>query len=264
MRPNRLREMWQRGDAAVNGWLQIPHGFAAEIMAAQGWDSLTVDMQHGPVGYDTALTLLQAFSSSEATPLARVPWNEPGIIMKMLDAGAYGIICPMINTPEEAKRFVGACRYPPRGYRSFGPTRVSYYAGADYAAHANDTVIALAMIETAQAIANLDEILDTPGLDGVYVGPADLSQSLTGKPGVDHREGPVAEAIDQILEACRKRDLIAGIHVAGTDYARHIIDRGYRFVTILADGRLLAGAAKQAVDEVKQKDIGAGKAAGPY
>jgi 4-hydroxy-2-oxoheptanedioate aldolase len=114
MRPNRLREIWRDGGAAVNGWLQIPHGFAAEIMAAQGWDSLTVDMQHGPLGYDTALTLLQAFSSSEATPLARVPWNEPGIIMKMLDAGCYGIICPMINTAEEAQRFVGACRYAPQ------------------------------------------------------------------------------------------------------------------------------------------------------
>ena len=178
MRPNRLREIWQEGGAAVNGWLQLPHGFAAEVMAAQGWDSLTVDMQHGPVGYDVALTMLQALSASDVTPLARVPWNEPGIIMKMLDAGCYGIICPMVNSAEEARRFVGACRYPPKGYRSFGPTRVSFYAGSDYAQHANDTVIALAMIETAQAIENLDAILDTPGLDGVYIGPADLSQSL--------------------------------------------------------------------------------------
>jgi hypothetical protein len=123
MRPNRLRQIWQEGGAAVNGWLQLPHGFAAEVMAAQGWDSLTIDMQHGPVGYDTALTMLQAMSASDVTPLARVPWNEPGIIMKMLDAGCYGIICPMVNSAEEAKRFVGACRYPPKGYRSFGPTR---------------------------------------------------------------------------------------------------------------------------------------------
>jgi 4-hydroxy-2-oxoheptanedioate aldolase len=265
MRPNRLRQIWKDGGAAVNGWLQIPHGFAAEIMAAQGWDSLTVDLQHGPVGYDVALTMLQAFSSSDVTPLARVPWNEPGIIMKMLDAGCYGIICPMINTPEEAKRFVGACRYPPAGYRSFGPTRVSFYAGADYAPNANETVIALAMIETMQAIQNLDAILDTPGLDGVYVGPADLSQSLTGKPGVDHKEPRMVELLDQILEGCNKRGLIAGINVASTDYACHIIEKGYRFVTIQADGRLLATAANEAIKAVKGTAGGpTGSARGPY
>lgn len=264
MRPNRLRQIWREGGAAVNGWLQLPHGFAAEVMGAQGWDSLTVDLQHGPVGYDTALTLLQAFSSSDATPLARVPWNEPGIIMKMLDAGCYGIICPMINTAEQAKRFVGACRYPPDGYRSFGPTRVSFYAGADYPQHANDTVVALAMIETAEAVANLDEILDTPGLDGVYIGPADLSQSLVGKPGVDHTEPRMVEVIDQILDATRKRGLAAGIHVAGTDYARQCIDKGFQFVTILSDARLLAAAAQQAVQAVKAKPGAGTTPQGPY
>ena len=267
MRANRLRQIWQDGGAAINGWLQLPHGFAAEVMAAQGWDSLTVDLQHGPLDYDVALTLLQAFSGSEATPLARVPWNEPGIIMKMLDGGCYGIICPMVNTAEEAERFVGACRYPPKGYRSFGPTRVSFYAGADYAEHANETVIAMAMIETAQAVENLDAILDTPGLDGVYVGPADLHQSMHGKPGVDHKEPRMVEVLDQICAGCRRRGLIAGIHVASTDYARYIIERGYQFVTIQSDARLLAVAAKQAVDAARGAGApvqGVRSAAGPY
>jgi 4-hydroxy-2-oxoheptanedioate aldolase len=264
MRANRLREIWREGGAAVNGWLQIPHGFAAEIMAAQGWDSLTVDMQHGPVGYDAALTLLQAFSSSDVTPFARVPWNEPGIIMKMLDAGAFGIICPMINTPEEAKRFVGACRYPPAGYRSFGPTRVSYYAGTDYPKHANETVIALAMIETAQAVANLDEILDTPGLDGVYIGPADLSQSMGCTERTDPTEPRLVEALDQIIDGCRRRDLIAGIHCTSPDYARRMIQRGCRFVTIQSDGRILAAGAQQLVQAVKREEVGEGTPAGPY
>ena len=266
MRPNRLRQIWRDGGAAVNGWLQLPHGFAAEVMAAQGWDSLTVDLQHGPVGYDVALTLLQALSYSDVTPLARVPWNEPGIIMKMLDAGCYGIICPMVNSAEEAQRFVGACRYPPKGYRSFGPTRVSFYAGADYGQHANDTVIALAMIETGQAVENLDAILDTPGLDGVYVGPADLSQSLGYQERVDLKHPDLVAVLDKILAGCQRRGLVAGIHVASTDYARHIIDKGYRFVTILSDGRLLANAAKQAVDAVKGGAVqGDGKKpSGPY
>jgi 4-hydroxy-2-oxoheptanedioate aldolase len=265
MRANRLREIWRDGGAAVNGWLQIPHGFAAEVMAGQGWDSLTIDLQHGPVGYDAALTLLQGFSASEATPLARVPWNEPGIIMKMLDAGCYGIICPMINSAEQARRFVGACRYPPAGYRSFGPTRVSYYAGADYPRHANDTVIAMAMIETAEAYENLDEILDVPGLDGIYIGPADLGQSLIGKAAADHTDPRMIEAIDRILDETRKRGLIAGIHVAGTDYARQCIDKGFQFVTLLSDARLLAAAAQQAVDAIKRKEHIEGTAPkGPY
>jgi 4-hydroxy-2-oxoheptanedioate aldolase len=266
MRPNRLRQIWAEGGAAVNGWLQIPHGFASEIMAGQGWDSLTVDMQHGPVGYDNALTMLQAISSGSATPLARVPWNEPGIIMKMLDAGCYGIICPMINTAEEAKRFVGACRYPPKGYRSFGPTRVTLYAGADYAANANDTVIAMAMIETAQAVENLDAILDTPGLDGVYVGPADLSQSIAGKPQTDLTEPRLVEVLEQIVAGCKKRNLVAGIHVASPAYGAEIIKKGYQFVTILSDGRLLANGCKQAIDAIRGAVPAAttGKAEGPY
>lgn len=264
MRPNKLHEIWAKGGAAINGWLQIPHGFAAEVMAAQAWDSLTIDLQHGPVDFDQALAMLQAFSASEATPLARVPWNEPGIIMKMLDAGCYGIICPMVNTPEDAERFVGACRYPPAGYRSFGPTRAMLYAGADYPLHANETVVTMAMIETREAIDNLAAILDTPGLDAVYVGPADLSQSLLGRPGTDHREPPLSEVIDDIVAATRRRGMIAGIHVASPDYARHIIERGYQFVTIQSDARLLADGVKRALAEVRGEEGELPAVRGPY
>jgi 4-hydroxy-2-oxoheptanedioate aldolase len=186
--------------------------------------------------------------------------------MKMLDAGCYGIICPMINSADEARQFVGACRYPPEGYRSFGPTRVSFYAGADYGQHANETVIALAMIETRPAVENLDAILDTPGLDGVYVGPADLSQSLGYQERVDLKHPDLVAVLDRILEGCKRRSLIAGIHVASTDYARQIIDKGYQFVTVLSDGRLLANAAKQAVEAVKGAGAkpGGKRPAGPY
>jgi 4-hydroxy-2-oxoheptanedioate aldolase len=194
-----------------------------------------------------------------------VPWNEPGIIMKMLDAGCYGIICPMINTAEEAQRFVGACRYPPKGYRSFGPTRVSLYAGADYAPNANDTVITMAMIETAQAVENLDAILDTPGLDGVYVGPADLSQSIAGKPQTDLTEPRLVEVLDLILAGCKKRGQVAGIHVASPAYGAQIINKGYQFVTIVSDGRLMANACQQVLGEIRgAAPSAAAKAEGPY
>jgi 4-hydroxy-2-oxoheptanedioate aldolase len=170
----------------------------------------------------------------------------------------------MVNSAEEAQRFVGACRYPPKGYRSFGPTRVSFYAGADYPQHANDTVVALAMIETAQAIENLDAILDTPGLDGVYIGPADLSQSLGYQERVDPKHPDLVAVLDKVHEGCRRRGLITGIHVASVEYARGVIDKGFQFVTLLSDGRILAGAAKNAVDRIKGADAGEAKAAGPY
>jgi len=157
MRENPLRRIWAEGRAAVNGWLAIPSSFSAETMAHQGWDSLTVDMQHGVVDYQTAVTMLAAISTTDVTPLVRVPWLDPGIIMKMLDAGAYGVICPMVNTVADAETLVGACRYPPAGRRSFGPIRALLYAGADYPKHANETVIAFAMIETQEALDNLDQ-----------------------------------------------------------------------------------------------------------
>ncbi|CAN5886849.1 aldolase/citrate lyase family protein [soil metagenome] len=214
MRENKLRTKLENGDAVVNGWLQIPSSVAAEAMAHQGFDSLTLDLQHGPLHYDAALPMLQAISTTDTTPLARVPWNEPGIIMKMLDAGCYGIICPMVNSRAECEAFVQACRYPPQGYRSFGPTRAKFYAGADYAPNANATVLTFAMIETKAALDNLDDILSVPGLDAIYVGPADLSQSLGGPPGADFEDGPVPEALDKIIEAAKQHGVKAGIHNA--------------------------------------------------
>ena len=165
MRENTLRKIWARGEAVVNGWLSIPSSFSAEVMAHQGFDSLTVDMQHGVVDYQTAVTMLQAISTTPAIPLARVPWNDPALLMKILDAGVYGVICPMINTKAQAEALVAACKYAPRGYRSWGPVRASIYAGADYGDHANDDLIVMPMIETAEAVKNIDDILRVPGID---------------------------------------------------------------------------------------------------
>ena len=178
VRENTIRTIWKQGGAVINGWLGIPSSVAAENMAQAGWDGLTVDMQHGLVDYQTAVTMLQAISTTGTAPMARVAWLEPGIIMKLLDAGAWGIVCPMINTREECETFVGACRYPPRGYRSFGPVRATWYCGPDYYKNINDNVITMAMIETKQAVDNLDDILSVPGLDSIYIGPNDLAISL--------------------------------------------------------------------------------------
>jgi len=133
MRINKIKKMMTEGKPVINGWLQIPSTVSAEVMAHQGWDSLTIDMQHGLVDYTNALPMLQTISSTDVTPLARVNWNEPGQIMKILDAGCYGVICPMVSNKEEAEKFVQACMYPPHGYRSFGPVRGLIYGGSDYA-----------------------------------------------------------------------------------------------------------------------------------
>lgn len=247
-----LRDLWQDDKAALNGWLNIPSSWSAEVMAHQGFDSLTIDLEHGFAGFETALTMIQAIAGAGVTPLARAPWNEPGVIMRLLDAGCLGIICPMVNERAEAERFVGACRYPPQGYRSLGPTRAGLVYGSDYARTANARVITLAMVETTAALANLDAICSTPGLDGVYVGPGDLSLSLGGAQRLDSYEPVMIEALDAILAATRRHGLVAGLHTNSPDYARMVIAKGYRFVTVMTDSGMLAAYARQAVTATRQ------------
>ena len=259
MRENTLRTIWKRGEAAVNGWLSIPSGFSAEVMAHQGFDSLTVDMQHGVVDYQVGVSMLQGISTTGVIPLARVPWNDPARIMKILDAGAYGIICPMVNTREQAEALVQACRYPPRGYRSWGPVRASLYMGADYGDRANEDIIVMPMIETAEAIKNLDDILSVPGVDAVYVGPSDLSLAFGCKPRLDQTDAPVVEAQQVIVKACKKHGVIAGIHNATAAYAVKMIAEGYQFVTLASDSRFMAAKAAEEVGVVRKTGTKDGK-----
>ncbi len=263
MRENTIKTIWKRGGAVINGWLGIPSSAAAENMAQAGWDGLTVDMQHGLVGYDTAVPMLQAISTTATIPTVRVPWLEPGTIMKMLDAGAYGIVCPMINTRAECEAFVGACRYPPHGYRSFGPVRAAWYGGADYFQHANDTVITMAMIETKQAMENLDDILSVPGLDSIYIGPNDLAITLGYPPSGTPTDPFVIDAIKTIVAGAKRHNIPAGIHCGSTAMAKQMIGFGFQFVTLLADNALLATAAKATVAEMRQS-APAGKPGGIY
>jgi 4-hydroxy-2-oxoheptanedioate aldolase len=259
VRENTLKSIWARGEAVVNGWLAIPSAFSAEVMAHQGFDSLTVDMQHGVVDYQVAVTMLQSISTTPVIPLARVPWNDPARLMKILDAGVYGVICPMINTRAEAEALVRACKYPPRGHRSWGPVRASLYAGTDYGDHANDDIIVMPMIETAEALKNLDDILSVPGVDAVYVGPSDLSLALGCKPRLDQTDPPVVEAQQQIVGACKRYGVIAGIHNSTAAYALKMIAEGYRFVTLASDSRFLAAKAAEEVNAVRKSGARAGE-----
>ena len=252
---NKLKQLWADGKPAINGWLSTSSPFVAEVMAAQGYDALTIDCQHGFVAYEAATGMLQAMRASGVVPMVRVPWLDPGDIMKALDAGAYGIICPMINTREEAERLVSYMRYPPHGVRSFGPTRALFAAGADYGQHADTEVLAFAMIETAEAMKNLDDIVSTPGLDGVYIGPADLALGLTGRKyptGFDRQEPELVEAIQLVLKKAKAAGIRAGLHNGTAAYAAKAVGWGFDLVTISNDVRLLAGAAQQSLAEARK------------
>jgi len=251
MRENRIRTIWKEGGAVVNGWLAIPTVFSAETMAHQGWDSLTIDLQHGVVDYQAAVAMLTAISTTPTVPVVRVPWLEPGILMKMLDAGAYGVICPMVNTREDAQRLVAYTHYAPRGTRSFGPIRALLYGGADYPQRANDTIVRFAMIETRQALDNLESILSVEGLDAIYIGPTDLSLSLGCAPTFDEVDAPVAQAIDHILERARAHSLVAAIHNGTPEAALKRIGQGFQFVTISSDARLMAAGAQQVIAKMR-------------
>lgn len=247
MRENRLRQIWKSGGAAVNGWLAIPNSFSAETMAHQGWDTLTIDLQHGVVDYQAMVPMLQAISTTDTVPVVRVPWLEPGILMKTLDAGAYAVICPMVNSREDAQKLVAYTHYAPRGTRSFGPIRALLYSGADYPQHANDTIVTFAMIETAAALDNLDAIMSVEGLDAIYIGPSDLSIALGCKPAFDDVEPKVAQAIDHILARAKAHGLVAGIHNGTPQAALARIAKGFQFVTVSSDARLMAAGAQQVV-----------------
>ena len=253
MRENRLRTLWANDQAAVNGWLAIANSFSAETMAHQGWDTLTIDLQHGVIDYQAMVGMLQAISTTATVPIVRVPWLEPGIIMKTLDAGAYGVICPMVNTREEAQRFVAYTSYAPKGTRSFGPVRALLYGGADYPTKANETIVRFAMIETAQALDNLDAILSVEGLDAIYIGPSDLSLALGCKPTFDDVDPPVTQAIDHIVARAKAHGVQAGIHNGRSDVAKARIAKGFRFVTVSSDARLLAAGSQQLLAEMRQR-----------
>ena len=251
MNENKVLEIWKQNKVCINGWLSIPNSFTAEGMSKIGWDSLTIDMQHGLHDYSTSIPLVQAISNN-TIPFARVPWNEPGIIMKMLDAGVLGIIAPMINTKEECEKFVSYCRYPPLGQRSFGPMRAQLAYGLDYQENANSQIVTLAMIETQEAVQNIDEILSVKDLNGVYIGPADMSLAYGLKPKFDVKEDPVFSNIKLIVNKAKEHGKIAGIHNGTTQYAKEMIALGYQFVTISSDYRAMSSFAQSIVKDMKE------------
>jgi len=244
LRDNRVKALWRENKPVAVGWLGSADGYVVETMAQAGFDALVVDMQHGmAIGPDRAAAAFQVISTTDTVPFVRVPWNDPVPIQYCIDAGAYGVIVPMVNSREEAMKAVGACRYPPLGYRSNGANRARYFAGADYFANANQQVACLVMIETVEAIENLEEIASVPGLDGFYIGPSDLAISFGLAPRLDHPDARHAEACQKVLDAARAHGLVAGLHCTGPDEGRRRFAQGFNFNAIGGDvGYVAAGA----------------------
>jgi 4-hydroxy-2-oxoheptanedioate aldolase len=239
----RLRAKWEADEAAFGLWAGIPSSITAELAALAGYDYVCVDLQHGLGTEATMVSMFQAAQVGGAVPLARVAWNEPWLIMRALDLGAAGVILPLIDNAGEAARAVEACRYPPHGRRSYGPIRAELVAGTAEPDALGADALCFAMIETRDGLDNLDEIAATPGLDGLYVGPSDLSIALglpprgvAVDPGEDRQA--LAEAIDRVREACAANGLIPGMHCAGGAAAERYAADGFRLITVGVDTRL--------------------------
>ncbi len=246
MRENTSLSAWKRGEQTVGCWLSMANTYSAEVISKLGFDWVCIDLQHGIIDYPDLANMLPAISNSEATPLVRVPWNEPYEIMKVLDAGAYGVIVPMVNNREEAAQAVAACKYPPAGNRSFGPIRGALYGGRGYAQEANDQIACIAMIETKEGIDKVEEIATTPGLDAVYIGPADLALSMGLPVSGDQPQEEHLEMVKHIQSVCQASGIAIGIHTSSLEYTQKYLALGFNFVTLRSDaGHMTANAARE-------------------
>lgn len=228
-----LRELWSDRQPTFGAWLGVASSVNAEATARVGFDYVCADNQHGAMDYQATVSIVQAVLLGGSRPIARVPWNEPGVIGKMFDAGCEGVVVPMVNTVTEAEAVVHASRYPPQGERSFGPVMASMRA-ADYWTTANDQLAVIPMIETAQAVRNIDDILAVPGIDAIYVGPADLSLSLGLPPGNNDDREEFTQALLTIAAACHRAGVAAGIHSTGA-LAERRLQQGFQMITVCGD-----------------------------
>jgi 4-hydroxy-2-oxoheptanedioate aldolase len=246
----RLRARFEAGEAAFGMWAGIPTSLTAELSAAAGYDYVCVDLQHGLSDEATMVSMFQATQAGGAAPFARLAWNEPWLIMRALDLGAVGVILPLIDNAAEARKAVESCRYPPVGRRSYGPVRAELVMGTAAPDELGGDVLCIAMIETRDGIDNLEEIAATPGLDGLYIGPSDLSIALGLAPGAvvadPSQDRPaLAEAIERIRQVCDAHGLIAGMHCGSGAVAQHYASQGFRLLTVAVDTSLYKAAIRR-------------------
>ncbi|MFK7895227.1 MAG: HpcH/HpaI aldolase/citrate lyase family protein [Myxococcota bacterium] len=242
---------WAAGETTLGAWCMMPGALGVEAIGPLGFDWVLIDMQHGCMEYEGALDMIRAADRAGISPIVRVPWNEPGIIGRMLDAGAMGILVPMIQDADDARRMVDACLYPPAGRRSFGPIRVNTRDGLGYFATANERVAVIPMIETAEALENVDEIAAVPGVDALFVGPFDLSIALGLPPGDNDGKPVFDEAVARVLAATRKHRKAAAV-LSNAAVAPLRVEQGFQMVSVTTDVNALAGASANSLETVRK------------
>ena len=250
MRPNKLRERWARREVASCLWIDLAWTVSVEALARLPYDAFTLDLQHSLIDRAAAVHVLQALSLGEGVPLVRVTQNDSAEIGFVLDAGAYGVICPQIETAQECQRFVDACRYAPRGRRSWGPTRGLMYGGADYFADYQKQVVTVALIETIKGVENMKEIAATPGLDMLYVGPNDLSIDYGGAPTYVASDPRVIAAMDYSIELAHSHAITAGTYAGSREVAQAAIRKGFDLVSVGYASKLMVKAAGELLGQV--------------
>jgi 4-hydroxy-2-oxoheptanedioate aldolase len=246
-----VRARWAAGETAFAAWLTFDSPAAAAILASAGFDAVVIDLQHGHAMLESLPHLLAAVPPRASLPFVRATWNHPADLMRALDLGARGVICPLVGSRAEAEAFVAVCRYPPAGTRSYGPIDAAFGRGRGQTSAAEEAILLFAMIETADGFAHLDEIAATPGLDGLFVGPADLSLGLGLDAFADLTDPALLAALDAVVAAAGRRDLIAGIHAPSTPDFTAMADGGFRFVSCAVDEDLLRTAAVAALEAAR-------------
>lgn len=245
-----LKDRIRRGETALGAWCMVPSALTAEALGRAGFDWVLIDLQHGGMDYETAVGMIRAVDLGGAAPIVRAPWNDPGIIGRLLDAGALGVIIPMIQTAEDARRAVEACLYPPAGRRSFGPVRVGLRDGPGYFQTANDRVLVIPMIETREALEDVEAIAATPGVDALFVGPFDLSIALGLPPG-DNDGKPAFDRALAAVGAAAKRAGVATAVLSNAKLAPRRIAQGFQLVSVVTDLTALQIAARADLEAVR-------------
>ena len=251
---NRVKRLLKEGKKTAGSWLQMASPISAEIIARAGFDWVIIDLEHGPGDIMTLISQFQAVNGSDTVPIVRVPWNDFVLIKRVLDSGAYGILIPYVNTRKEAEAAVRACKYPPEGIRGIaGSTRAAWFNrnAMNYFSRANDEILIIVQIETRMAVENLDEILEVSGVDGLFVGPMDLATNL------GHIYNPAVPEVQSVIlsieEKVKKTDKFLGTISTDWRQAKQLFARGYRLISLMADGNALAAAAAEKVADFRKE-----------
>lgn len=247
-----LRDLFDGRRPTFGAWCSTPSPFAAEVMARAGFDWVCIDVQHGLIGYDSLLAMLHAVAVCDTPALVRVAWNDPAQIMKALDAGADGVLVPMVNSVEQAVAAVGACRYPPDGYRSWGPIRAALRSPGYTPEVGNHKAVCVIQIESVEAVGRVDDILAVPGVDAAYVGPADLAVSAGLAPSFRVEDREHQRLIEQVLDACLRHQVVPGVHCVDPATVLRWCQRGFRMLTVGSDVSFLRQATSEALTTIEK------------